>query len=163
MVAWEHPSPVTITQSRQYNIITTYRTVTIFPGSEPDIDVLIHIPLSKPWSSHLWTQFKQLRIEAWKSQDFNRVWTRDLATPVRRSNQVNYEATDAGSWSFVSSYEPVKNGCEVRMEGGGVIGMIKPYLNLSNHPLLMLKLSTRWFDRSRISHIRCRMISMSSR
>ena len=26
---------------------------------------------SKPWSSQLWTQFKQLRIEAWKSQDFN--------------------------------------------------------------------------------------------
>ena len=23
------------------------------------------------WSSQLWTQFKQLRIEAWKSQDFN--------------------------------------------------------------------------------------------
>ena len=26
-------------------------------------------------SSQLWTQFKQLRIEAWKSQDFNGVWT----------------------------------------------------------------------------------------
>ena len=25
---------------------------------------------SKPWSSQLRTQFKQLRIEAWKSQDF---------------------------------------------------------------------------------------------
>ena len=33
---------------------------------------------SKLWSSQLWTQFKQLRIEAWKSQDFNGVWTRDL-------------------------------------------------------------------------------------
>ena len=32
---------------------------------------------SKLWSSQLWTQFKQLRIEAWKSQDFNGVWTRD--------------------------------------------------------------------------------------
>ena len=29
---------------------------------------------------------KQLRIEARKSQDFNGVWTRDLAIPVRRSN-----------------------------------------------------------------------------
>ena len=28
---------------------------------------------SKLWSSQLWTQFKQLRIEAWKSQDFNGV------------------------------------------------------------------------------------------
>ena len=35
--------------------------------------------LSELWSSQLWTQFKQLRIEAWKSQDFNGVWTRDLA------------------------------------------------------------------------------------
>ena len=58
-------------------------------------------------------QFKQLRIEAWKSQDFNGVWTRDLAIPVRRFNQLSYEATDVGSWSFVSSNEPVKNGCEV--------------------------------------------------
>ena len=27
----------------------------------------------KLWSSQLWTQFKQLHIEAWKSQDFNGV------------------------------------------------------------------------------------------
>ena len=60
--------------------------------------------------------FKQLRIEAWKSQDFNGVWTRDLALPVRRSNQLSYEATDVGSRSFVSSNEPVKNGCEVIYE-----------------------------------------------
>ena len=61
-------------------------------------------------------QFKQLRIEAWKSQDFNGVWTRDLTIPVRCSNQLSYEATDVGSWSFVSSNEPVKNGCEVIYE-----------------------------------------------
>ena len=47
---------------------------------------------SKLWSSQLWTQFKQLRIEAWKSQDFNGVWTRDLAIPERRSNKLSYEA-----------------------------------------------------------------------
>ena len=55
----------------------------------------------------------------WKpeeSQDFNEVWTRDLAIPVRRSNQQSYEATDVGSWSFVSSNKPVKNGCEVIYE-----------------------------------------------
>ena len=34
-------------------------------------------------------------IEAWKSQDFNGVWTRDLAIPVRRSNQLSYEDTDS--------------------------------------------------------------------
>ena len=32
--------------------------------------------------------------------------------PVPRSNQLSYEATNVGSWSFVSSNEPVKNGCE---------------------------------------------------
>ena len=31
---------------------------------------------------------------------------------MRRSNQLSYEATDVGSWSFVSSNEPVKSGCE---------------------------------------------------
>ena len=61
----------------------------------------------------VWTKFKQLRIEAWKSQDFNGVWTRDLAIPVRRSNQMSYEVTDVASLSLVSSNEPVKNGCEV--------------------------------------------------
>ena len=70
---------------------------------------------SKPWSSQLWTQFKQLRREAWKSEEFG-VWTRDLAIPVRRSNQLSYEATDVGSWSFVSSNEPVNNGIEVIYE-----------------------------------------------
>ena len=72
--------------------------------------------LSKLWSSQFWTQFEQLRIEAWKSQDFNGVWPRDLAIPVRRSNQLSYEATDVSSWSFVSPNEPVKNGCEVIYE-----------------------------------------------
>ena len=71
---------------------------------------------SKLWSWLLLTQFKQLRIDAWKSQDFNGVWTRDLAMPGRPSNQLSYEATDVGSWSFVSSNEPVKNGCEVIYE-----------------------------------------------
>ena len=39
-------------------------------------------------------QLKQSRVEAWKSQDFNEVWARDLVIPVRRSNQLSYEATD---------------------------------------------------------------------
>ena len=40
-------------------------------------------------------------IEAWKSKDFNGVWAHDVVIPVRRSNQLSYEATDVGSWSFV--------------------------------------------------------------
>ena len=55
-------------------------------------------------------------IEAWKSQDFNGVWTRDLAIPVRRSNQLSCEATDVGGWSFVDSNEPVRNECQVIYE-----------------------------------------------
>ena len=55
-------------------------------------------------------------IEAWKFQDINGVWTRDLAIPMRRSNQLRYEATDVGSWSFVGSNEPVRNKCEVIYE-----------------------------------------------
>ena len=40
----------------------------------------------------------------------------DLAIPVQRSNQLSYEATDIGSWSIVSSNEPVSNECEVIYE-----------------------------------------------
>ena len=60
-------------------------------------------------------QFKQLRIEAWKSQDFNGVWTRDLAIPMRRSNQLimSYEATDVGDLLFKLSFETLdlENSC----------------------------------------------------
>ena len=64
----------------------------------------------KLWSSQLWEQFLQLRREAWKFQDLNGVWTRDLAIPVRRYNQLSYEATDVGtSWSFVGSNGPLRN------------------------------------------------------
>ena len=37
----------------------------------------------------------------------------DLGIPVRHSNQLNYEGTDIGSWSFVGPKEPVRNECEV--------------------------------------------------
>ena len=41
-------------------------------------------------------------------QNFNRIWTHDLAIPVRCSNQLSYEATDVGSLSIMCSYVPVK-------------------------------------------------------
>ena len=47
-------------------------------------------------------------LEAWKSQDFNRVSTRDLPILVQRSNQLSYEATVVGSWSFVGPKEPLR-------------------------------------------------------
>ena len=43
-----------------------------------------------------------------KIQDFKGVWTRDLAIPVRCSNQLSYEATDVGSLSIMCSYVLVK-------------------------------------------------------
>ena len=55
-------------------------------------------------------------VEAWKSQDFNRVRTLDLAIVVRCSNQLSYEATDIGSWSFVGPKEPMRNECKVIYE-----------------------------------------------
>ena len=62
----------------------------------------------KKWSSQ-WTQFMQLRKEAWKKiQDFNGVWTRDLAITDAMLYQLSYEATDVGSRSIVGSYVPVK-------------------------------------------------------
>ena len=33
-----------------------------------------------------------------------------------RSNQLSYEATDVGNWSFAISNEPVQNRCEVIYE-----------------------------------------------
>ena len=35
------------------------------------------------WSSQLWTQFKQLRIEAWKSQDFNTTVSYGIITNLK--------------------------------------------------------------------------------
>ena len=43
-----------------------------------------------------------------KIQDFNRVWTRDLAITDATLYQLSYEATDVGSRSIVGSYVPVK-------------------------------------------------------
>ena len=51
----------------------------------------------------------RLRKEAWKKiQDFNGVWTRDLAITGAMLYQLSYEATDVGRRSIVGSYVPVK-------------------------------------------------------
>ena len=65
---------------------------------------------NEEWSSQLWTQFMQLRKKPEKiNQEFNGIWTSDLAIPVRRFNQLSYEATDSPivskpwkQWSAVS-------------------------------------------------------------
>ena len=48
-------------------------------------------------------------LRSYERKDFNEVLTRDFTIPVRRSNQLSYEATDVGSWSFVGSNVPVRN------------------------------------------------------
>ena len=60
------------------------------------------------------TVMKAIFAIAWGSlkslgSDFKGVSTCDLMIPVRSSNQLSYEATDFGSWSFVGSNEPVRN------------------------------------------------------
>ena len=50
----------------------------------------------------------QLRKKPEKIQDFNEIWTRDLAVLVRCSNQPSYEATDVENRSIMCSYVPVK-------------------------------------------------------
>ena len=45
---------------------------------------------NKEWSSQLYTtQFMQLRKKRENIQDFNGIWTRDLAIPVWRSNELH--------------------------------------------------------------------------
>ena len=46
----------------------------------------------------------QLRKKPAEKESLNGIWTRDLAIPVRCSNQLSYEATDVGSWSIMCSY-----------------------------------------------------------
>ena len=78
----------------------------------------------KKWSSQ-WTQFMQLRKEAWekKIQDFNGVWTRDLVITGSMLYQLSYEATDVGSRSIVGSYVPV-NEMSVKGLNPGVISKV---------------------------------------
>ena len=62
----------------------------------------------KKWSSQ-WTQFMQLRKEAWKKnsglQRGLNPWPRDTGPMLY---QLSYEATDVGSRSIEGSYVPVK-------------------------------------------------------
>ena len=90
----------------------------------------------KKWSSQ-WTQFMQLRKEAWKKiQDFNGVWTRDLAITGAMLYQLSYEATDVGSRSIVGSYDSVKE-----MSVNDIWN--KSYMNCGNE-MKVKKWSSQW-------------------
>ena len=58
----------------------------------------------------------QLHMEAWKVQGFSGLEPVSYAIPVRRLNQLSFEATDVGNWSFVGSNELVRNECEMMYE-----------------------------------------------
>ena len=58
--------------------------------------VLWGISYNQQISSQLWSWQLWMQLEAWKSQDFNGVWTHDLVILVRRSKQLSYEASDCG-------------------------------------------------------------------
>ena len=98
---WETLGGVLVPDGGSFDFMETVGPPVIRKRNKETCLVTRNLFSSKLWSSQLWTQFKQLRIEAWKSQDFNRVWTSDLAILVQRSNQLSYEATDVGSWTFV--------------------------------------------------------------
>ena len=92
----------------------------------------------KKWSSQ-WTQFMQLRKEAWKKkkiQDFNEVWTRDLAITGAMLYQLSYEVTDVGSRSIVGLYVHVKE-----MSGNDMWN--KSYMNCGNE-MKIKKWSSQW-------------------
>ena len=100
----------------------------------------------KKWSSQ-WTQFMQLRKEAWKKkkklQDFNEVWTRDLAITGAMLYQLSYEATDVGSRSIVGSYVPVKEMSVIDIWN-------KSYMNCGNE----MKMKKWWSQRTQFMQLR---------
>ena len=62
------------------------------------------------WKTALHPQkfIRSLKKSLKKIQDFNGIWTGDLAILARPSDQLRYEATDVGSRSIVCSQVPVK-------------------------------------------------------
>ena len=76
---------------------------------------------SKPWSSQLWTQFKQLRIEAWKSQDFILIptnictkwrkmgygWQKTAKISYKTSHDMKQTSIPVFVWIDLSENEPL--------------------------------------------------------
>ena len=85
--------------------------------------------------SSQWTQFMQLRKEAWKNSGLQRglnPWPRDTGAMFY---QLSYEATDVGR-SIVGSYDPVKE-----MSVNDIWN--KSYMNCGNE-MKMKKWSSQW-------------------
>ena len=80
-----------------------------------EIHHILHCGYEIKWNhvvSQWWAQISIASRSLKIFQDFNGIWTRDLAIPVRCSNQLSYEATDVGSWSLLSSQLPVISNYE---------------------------------------------------
>ena len=80
-----------------------------------EIHHILHCGYEIKWNhvvSQWWAQISIASRILKIFQDFNGIWTRDLAIPVRCSNQLSYEATDVGSWSLLSSQLPVISNYE---------------------------------------------------
>ena len=71
-----------------------------------------------------------------RGQDFNGVWTRDLAITGAMLYQLSCESTDVGSRSIVGSYDPVKE-----MSVNDIWN--KSYMNCGNE-MKMKKWSSQW-------------------
>ena len=110
---------VTDTAVERSNLLPVMNKLNVPPSADEVLKVIdtyeiIHIRTAEmksneEWSSQLWTQFMQLCKKPEKNNSrLNGVWTRDLAIPVRCSNQLSYEATDVGSWSIMCSYVPLE-------------------------------------------------------
>ena len=77
--------------------------------------ILLHCGYEIKWNhvaSQWWGQISIASRSLKHFQDFNGIWTGDVAIPVRCSNQLSYEATDVGSWSLLSSQLPVISNYE---------------------------------------------------
>ena len=79
---------------------------------------------------------KEKHITNWMFGTWNKC-TRYLVIPMRRSNQLSYEATDAGSWSFVGLNVPVRNETNDEMiyEIDHIWNMIKVLITEFTHQL----------------------------
>ena len=62
----------------------------------------------------------QLRKKPAEKESLNGIWTRDLAIPVRCSNQLSYEATDVGSWLQLCVHMFTKRNIKLNLIADGM-------------------------------------------
>ena len=78
----------------------------------------------------------QLRKKPEKIHNFNGISARDLAKPVRCSNQLSYETTDVRSWLIMCSYVPVKEMTVIDLYNNNYNNNKKKKLRTKNNKLI---------------------------